>query len=184
MQTPEYTQEEARSRETFLAMMQGLSFPGRSFDLPMGSENTFMAIGETLLDLETSYFTPDEKLNGLLGQTGARALAPERAAYHFYTHIDENTLATIEKASVGTMPYPDEAATLIIACSLDEGDTLRLTGPGIKTETHIKTNVGTAFWQLRGRKSRYPLGWDVFLVDEARVIGLPRTTQIEFEGQE
>jgi len=34
-------------------------------------------------------------------------------------------------------------------------------------------------WTLREQICRFPLGWDTLLVAADRVLGLPRTTQIE-----
>lgn len=182
MQSPEYTPEEALARETFLALMHGLSYPGRVHTLPGAGKDAYLAIASTLLDLETSYFTPDGHLASELARTGARSLSSELAAYHFYPQLDENGLDTIKTASVGTMLYPDQAATLMIACKFGEGMTLHLTGPGIQDENAVQVNIDPALWQLRDRVSKYPLGWDIFLVDDNQVVGLPRTTQIRVEG--
>jgi len=40
-------------------------------------------------------------------------------------------------------------------------------------------SIPDPFWALRAQICRYPLGWDVLLVAGDRVVGLPRTTQIE-----
>lgn len=182
MQIPDYTPEEARARETFLALMNSLSYPGRVHTLPEAGNDAYLAIASTLLDLETSYFTSDTDLAAELARTGARNLSSELAAYHFYPQLDENALDIIKTASVGTMLYPDQAATLIIGCKLGEGMALYLTGPGIQNENTVQVNVDPALWQLRDRVSKYPLGWDIFLVDGNHVVGLPRTTQIRVEG--
>lgn len=170
-----YTPQEARTRETFLALMWALSNPGRAQIIPY--TDSFIAIGDSLLDLETSYYTPDANLAAALQRTGARALEPERAAYHFYPQL--TALDGVEAASTGTMLYPDQAATLLIGCAFDAGQTLRLTGPGIATSLNIRVNgIDPAFWSLRQQVNHYPLGWDVFLIAGQQVIGLPRTTQI------
>src|SRR5437870_4521086 len=104
MQTPIYTPEDARTRETFLALMWAMSYPGRAYPLP-GATNTrrrepdaMLAIGETLLDLETSYFTPDFELASRFAQLGARSLPPERAQYHFYPELISRHLTTLGQA--------------------------------------------------------------------------------------
>ena len=91
MTTPIYTADEARDRETFLALMWSLSYPGRIQALP-GAANTydsFVHIGQALLDLESSFYTPDAALASALGATGARALPPTDAAYHFYPALTD-----------------------------------------------------------------------------------------------
>ena len=175
MQVPDYTPEEALTRQTFLAMMWALSHPGRIQTLEAAAP--FVAIATTLLDLETSYFTPDEALKAELARTGARALEPERAAYHFYPEL--TAWDSLEKASPGTMLYPDTAATLVIGCKLGAGNTFTLSGPGIQTTQPAQIQVDERLWTLRQRVSRYPLGWDIFFVDGNQLLGLPRTTQIK-----
>src|SRR5262245_6503257 len=120
MSFPSYTEAEARSRETFMALMWAFSYPGRIQHLP-GSPDALTLIAETLLDLETSYYTPDSRLMTTLAYTGAEALPVDQAAYHFYPVIEPADLATIRRAGAGTMLYPDEAATLIVGCSLGQG---------------------------------------------------------------
>lgn len=177
---PPYTTSEARSRETFLALMWALSYPGRTQALPDYDE-PFALIGETLLDLETSFFTPDVQLRTRLAQTGARLLETERAAYHFYPVLDDLALTTIASASVGSLSYPDQAATLIIGAHFGRGSALSLAGPGINGSAIIQIDgIPASFWTLR-KRSAFPLGWDVFFVDGLAVLGLPRSTKVTLE---
>jgi len=179
MTFPLYTAAEAQSRETFLALMWALSYPGRVHQLPDGA-HAFSFNAETQLDLETSYFTPDESLQRSQVSTGAQARSASDAAYNFYQQITETTLFDIRQASVGTMLYPDTAATLIIACSLNSGLEFVLSGPGVNGQQAIQIGgLPDAFWTLRDTACKFPLGWDVFLVDGQQVIGLPRSTRME-----
>lgn len=186
MSHPLYTPAEARARETFLALMWAFSYPGRVYRLPQtGSDQAeaqLSAVADTLLDLETSYYSPDAALQTMLAATGARALPPTAAAYQFYLHVDSGALAAMQQASVGSMLYPDEAATLIMGgCTFGSGDTaLTLTGPGINGVTRLMLGgLPAAFWELRARAARFPLGWDIYLLAGHDVIGLPRSTKIE-----
>ena len=179
MTFPLYTATEAQSRETFLALMWALSYPGRVHHLP-DSVHAFTLIAETLLDLETSYFTPDESIQAVLASTGAHVRSASDAAYHFYQQITENSLSDIRQASVGTMLYPDTAATLIIGCTLNSGIEFVLSGPGVNGQQAIQIGgLPDAYWELRETACKFPLGWDVFLVDGQQVIGLPRSTRME-----
>jgi alpha-D-ribose 1-methylphosphonate 5-triphosphate synthase subunit PhnH len=179
MTFPPYTAAEAQSRETFLALMWALSYPGRIHHLPQSGES-FALIAETLLDLETSYFTPDESLQAVLSRTGAHERATSEAAYHFYAQVTESTLFHIKEASVGTMLYPDTAATLIVGCTLNKGLEFVLSGPGVNGQQAVQIDgLPDAFWELRDSACRFPLGWDVFLVDGKQVVGLPRSTRLE-----
>ncbi|MGQ9908654.1 MAG: phosphonate C-P lyase system protein PhnH [Candidatus Flexifilum sp.] len=176
---PEYTPSERRMRETFLALMNAFAYPGRQFVLPdLG--DPFALIAETLLDLETSAFTPHETLRGMLAATGARLLPPETAAYHFYAAADRAALDAIAVASTGELAHPDTAATLIIGgCSFADGDRWTLSGPGIRGTAAIRLGgLPADLWALRASRSRYPLGWDIYLLSGRTVIGLPRSTVI------
>ncbi|MCS7072759.1 MAG: phosphonate C-P lyase system protein PhnH [Anaerolinea sp.] len=176
---PEYTPAERRMRESFLALMNAFAHPGRQFLLP-DSGDPFALIAETLLDLETSAYTPHESLGGMLAATGARLLPPAAAAYHFYSTADQAALDGIAAASTGTLTHPDTAATLIVGgCSFAGGDPWLFSGPGIHGRIAIQLGgLPDPFWALRAARSRYPLGWDIYLVSGRAVIGLPRTTVV------
>jgi alpha-D-ribose 1-methylphosphonate 5-triphosphate synthase subunit PhnH len=181
MITPVYTPDEARDRETFHALMWAFSYPGRIRQISDATHthDTFRAIGSALLDLETSFYTPDAALAEELLRTGARHLPSNQAAYHFYPALDDAAMESITRASVGTMLRPDESATLIIGCAFASGSLFTLQGPGINKAQEIRLGgVPARFWWLRTRTIRYPLGWDVYFVDHGSVIGIPRTTTV------
>ncbi len=177
MNVPLYTSAEARARETFLALMWALSYPGRSKRLSTSSP--YADMGAALLDLETSFYTPDAELETVLRHTGARSLPSGRAAYHFYPALTVDHLGELKNASVGTMQYPDQSATLVIGCTLGQGSTVDLSGAGIQGVYTITIGgIPAEFWTLRQQIIRYPLGWDIFLVSGQDVIGIPRSTRI------
>ncbi|BCX03801.1 MAG: hypothetical protein KatS3mg053_1739 [Candidatus Roseilinea sp.] len=181
---PAYTQTEAIARQTFLALMWAFSYPGRVRLLPPSGfdEDDFTLIGRTLLDLETSYFCPDEALAARLARCGAKALAVSSAAYIFLPCLDEVALTLIPDIKVGTYALPDESATLVIGCDLDAPDAPECIcrGPGIADQVRLRIGgVPPAFWELRRQMIRYPLGFDAFFVHSGRVVGLPCTTQVE-----
>lgn len=183
MKTPVLTPAEGLNRQTFLALMWALSHPGRiyEFDASQGQlPDNLAAIGNCLLDLETTFYTPDAMLAQRLEQTTARRVPTDDAAYHFYPQVRQQDLQSIERAPVGDMLYPDRSATLILGCSLGQGAEIRLSGPGIEDQETLRVHYLPAdLWALRKQTLRYPIGWDIFLVDKNRVVGLPRTTQIE-----
>ncbi len=183
MAHPAYTEKESQSRQTFLALMGSLSYPGRIYDLYDGV-SAFYAISETLLDIETSFYTPDVSLITHLSKNGAQSLSPDRASYHFYPSLNSDMLDTVKEANIGTLMYPDQSATIIIGVTLGTGQSLSLTGPGINQSTPTRFSVAgipLEFWTLRKKAIRYPRGWDIYLVDNKRIIGLPRTTHITLE---
>jgi len=171
---------ETRTHRTFRALMWALSHPGRPQALPGAGLAPFLAIGETLVDLETSYYTGDEALGQLLARLGGRPRPPGEAAYQFYPVLDDAALSNLKKAPVGAHAWPDDGATLAIGASFGAGVTLKLSGPGVAWTTELTVGrVPDAFWSLRQGAIQYPLGWDVFLVGDGRVVGLPRTTDVE-----
>lgn len=180
MTVPAYTPAEARDRETFLALLWALAHPGSVQTLPTPSETSALPlIGSALLDLETTFYTPDAALTDVLRRTGARSVPPTAAAYHFYPVLDAGALDAIALAATGTPLRPDESALLIIGCPLT-GHPVTLRGPGIHGT--IAAPIGAlpaAFWALRMAALRYPLGWDAVLVDGQRITGLPRTTRTD-----
>lgn len=212
--TPHADPAEHAARDTFLALMWALSYPGTLYELPQTATQTnavatgdstrpLLAIGRALLDLETSYYTPDAHLAAQLAHTSARALPPAAADYHFYPAPAGFTAADFAAdfstdvcaAKVGDFLYPDQSATLIVACTLGRGTRLRLQGPGIDPRAAAPTlqvdGLPANFWELRDAALRYPLGWDLFLVDGQgvdgqgvdgqRVAGLPRTTTVTID---
>jgi alpha-D-ribose 1-methylphosphonate 5-triphosphate synthase subunit PhnH len=183
MTAPVLNPTEAQSHQTFLALMWALTHPGRSQKWAENVVHTLdglQAIGQALLDLETSFYTPDATLIDELARTTARPLPADAARYHFYPSLSAADLDDVAQASIGTMLYPDKGATLIIGCTLGQGAGYRLTGPGIQDETIIQIDgLPPQLWTLRQKTLNYPLGWDIILVDGAHLLGLPRTTVIE-----
>ena len=185
---------ETQTRSMFLALMWSLSRPGMPGEMPAASPygayaedgelSHFISVGRALLDLETSFYTPHPGLAQALAHTGARATPPAKAAYLFFPRLRELDLPDVEQAATGDYLYPDRAATLIIGCKLQAPDALqlRLSGPGVHRQMDVRVGgLLPAFWPLRERRLRYPLGWDAFLLSQNHVIGLPRTTRVDLE---
>ncbi|MFZ6028880.1 MAG: phosphonate C-P lyase system protein PhnH [Chloroflexota bacterium] len=182
MATIQITEQEALTQEMFSAMLWALSYPGNIQTLPRVGLQAFVAVGETFLDLETSYYTNNADLNEYLSPLGASYASPDRAAYQFYPSVDAFALHTMADAPCGTYQSPDHAATLILGCRIGSGSQLILSGPGIHGTASISVGeIPATFWHLRQGKLQYPLGWDVYLLDgeEGKLVGLPRTTQVE-----
>jgi alpha-D-ribose 1-methylphosphonate 5-triphosphate synthase subunit PhnH len=177
---------ETRTRCAFDAVLQAMSMPGTVHLLPQGagtaseSPESFAMLAEVFLDLETSFWTPNEGLEQAPLQAGARRLDPEQANYHFYSVLDDAALDGIARASVGTLLEPDASATLFIGCRLGQGETSVWRGPGIPGERAVRAEgLPPRFWELRDAAMEFPLGWDCLLVDGAEVVGLPRTARVE-----
>jgi alpha-D-ribose 1-methylphosphonate 5-triphosphate synthase subunit PhnH len=180
MATVEMNAQEVRTYATFSTLMWTLSHPGRVQRLPWKGLAVFSAIGETLVDLETSFYTPNDELEVMLMRTGGRALAPDQAMYQFYPELEGTDQARLQEAPTGTYTYPDKSATLVLGAKFGTGEKLRLSGPGILETNELSVeDIPDTFWELREQAIKYPMGWDVFLVDGSQVVGLPRTTKVE-----
>jgi alpha-D-ribose 1-methylphosphonate 5-triphosphate synthase subunit PhnH len=188
MVSPVFTATEARLHGTFSALLWSLSNPGRIERLLDEAQDPIVAIGEALVDLETTYYSPEPSLASRLERTGSRWAPPHRARYHFYPTLLSDDLTSLEVAPTGTYTYPDDSATIVVGCSLYDPDLLatvavtrvRLTGPGVREATILAiAGVPDEIWSVRERVIRYPLGWDLFLVSDNRVVGVPRTSTAE-----
>jgi alpha-D-ribose 1-methylphosphonate 5-triphosphate synthase subunit PhnH len=171
-----YTDFEAQTNETFRALMWSLSYPGRAHAL---EDANLERIAQTLLDLEVSYYTPDDSLNTKLRATGAKCKTISEADYLFYPSLSGQDVFELHTAKRGNSVYPDESALVIVATNFKRGALVALTGPGIKEKQRLQADVPVSFWQVRNEARHYPLGWDVLLCAEDSIIGIPRSTHLE-----
>lgn len=172
------TIDDSRTNAAFEEMMWALSRPGLVRTLPSGGR---AVMAESLLDRECSFHVMnDSDFEQALTRSGARAVSMDAADYVFTTIGTEDEVAALSTLCIGTLAYPDEAATLIAPVRFGFGQGLRLTGPGIKDSVTIALDgIDPSFWRVREKAIRYPLGFDVYLVDGDDVIGIPRSTKIE-----
>lgn len=85
----------------------------------------------------------------------------------------------------GLPDYPDRAATLLIeVVSLEEGEALALSGPGIERTCGLRVlGAPEGLWEaLRRNRADFPLGLDVLLCAENSLVALPRSTRIEVQS--
>ncbi len=190
MNTPTLSPQETQDHAVFTALMWALSRPGEIQDFDARGDNGLEAVGKALLDLETSFFTTDPALRQTFARLGARLESPEKTAYLFFPVMDEGALETISRASVGTLLYPDHAASIVVVAEFNQGPKLHLRGPGIKDFNEIQVNLPERFWQLRDERVSFPLGWDVLILPPSRLVGegrgegeqviaIPRSTKVE-----
>lgn len=85
--------------------------------------------------------------------------------------------------AAGDECYPDRSATLIVECrDFIHGTKLRLSGPGIRGTVEIApSGLRESFRaEMAANAARFPLGVDVFLTAGDSVIGVPRSSQLQF----
>ncbi|MGZ9720539.1 phosphonate C-P lyase system protein PhnH [Rhizobium miluonense] len=172
------TADDTRTNATFEDLMWALSRPGQPRDM---SGEGFWGLAESLLDRECSFHCEDDaSLSVLLAATGARPTPLTEADYVFAAIDAPAKVKALASLRIGSLAYPDDAATLFVPARFGAGQRLRLSGPGIKDSVTIDIDgVDPAFWQMRAKAIRYPLGWDLYLVDGKRLLGIPRSTKIE-----
>ena len=175
--TPVPDAAEIRTNATFEALMWALSRPGTVRDLP-GTDPALIA--EALLDRECRVWCADPDLARRIAATGAQLTDIARADHVFAGQVDADALARLAQVATGSDLYPDAGATVILSAAFGTGRRLRLTGPGIESAATIAVDgIDPGLWPLRAARCRYPMGFDLFLMSGAQVMGLPRSTQIE-----
>lgn len=172
------TTDDSRTNAVFEELLWALSRPGLSRTLPGGG---LAAMAESLLDREcTFHVVGNSELDRDLLATGARRAGLSQADYVFVPLATAAEVDSVSSLHIGTLAYPDNAATLFASARLGEGLKLSLSGPGIEDSVTIEVDgVDASFWTLRARAIRYPLGFDLYLVDGDTVVGIPRSTKVE-----
>lgn len=174
----------AMQQQIFRQLLSCASLPGTIADLSelLGQQRALIGLLATLLD----HTTPLHDVDGLVSERDHHLLAAPDSPLAEARFIVANA-ATAPKPEfrppLGTLSSPELGATLILqGHSLGIGQlTLKLTGPGISGQ-HIVALAGfdgTWFDRRAEWLTSFPLGVDLILVDAARVMVLPRTTQIE-----
>lgn len=168
--------QELRDNASFHALMMAIACPGTVQTLP---EPGLLTVARALVDRECLIHCDDPALADGLAETGATAAPLESADHLFLSLATETAVAALGAVSVGSFLYPDDGATIVAPASIGTGDALCLAGPGVDGVATIRLgDIHPALWELRRRLCRYPEGVDLFLVDGARVIGLPRSTAV------
>ncbi len=171
------TADDIRTSEAFEALMWALTRPGTREPLAAPG---MLPLATNLVDRETTFHATDATLAAALAATGARPAPIGAAEYVFVPLADDGDVTRAASASVGDPLYPDTAATIFAPASFGAGTALRLTGPGIRGEARLAVaGIHPSFWAARAKAARYPLGWDLYLVGEGEVVGLPRSTCVE-----
>lgn len=166
---------ETRTNATYEALMWALSRPGLTRHMPATGQ---AGVIEALLDRECKVHCADPALAPVAARTGAALVAPDRADHLFFDcPPDAETLGQI---NLGSDLYPETGATLVCTVVLAQGTRLRLSGPGCNGSVDVQVDgLSDGFWQNRARLMRYPMGFELFLIDGAQVLGVPRSCQVE-----
>ncbi|SMC70728.1 phosphonate C-P lyase system protein PhnH [Rhizobium sp. RU36D] len=168
---------EILANRTYEALMWALARPGTVQTLP---SDDLAAIAETLVDRECRVFAGESDLAARIAAMGAEIVAAAQADHALLALDTATGLAALREVPTGTHLYPDEGATVFAAAAIGTGQRLRLSGPGIETSCEIALGgLPEDVWSIRASRCLYPTGFELFLIDGNKVIGIPRSTTIE-----
>ncbi|MCG7505416.1 phosphonate C-P lyase system protein PhnH [Mesorhizobium retamae] len=169
--------EDARDNAVFDAVLWAMSRPGDCRHMTTPGP---LAVALALVDQECRAHAEDPDLAEALRRTGATLVDLERADHVFLALDSDAALFRLERLSLGDPLYPEQGATLVSPARIGQGAELKLTGPGIETETRLCIgNVHPQFWAQRKRLCAYPLGFEVIFVDGEEIVAIPRSTLVE-----
>lgn len=170
---------EKLNRDNFKSIMNSLSMPGNIHKIKALYNSDLLAIANTLLYSEVSFFYDgNEDLDLIKAITNAKNEDIENSDYIFSDEINEYFLS---KAKVGTAKDPEFSSTLIFKCKDFTGLNLKISGPGINEYKNISLPVDKAFVNFFNEKnSSYPLGNEIFFLNKkGEILALSRTTKVE-----
>jgi len=181
------------AQRIFRAVLAALSRPGvpqALVELPQAPMPLSFASGAVLLAL-ADYETPvwlqsplPEACAWLRFHCGAPLVdAPAEAVFAV---IDQpRAMPPLAAFAQGLAEYPDRSATLIVQCAGFGDQGLRLTGPGIANECRVGIDgLAPDFWRAwRSQQAHAPLGVDLLFVNGNSLLGVPRSTRVDVEGE-
>ena len=163
-------------------LLDAMAHPGRRYSVTTQREESPMALAilATLLDAEVSLADP----HGLLQNEDwfmlqAKSLEANQADYIL---CDGSLLPGFEP-KLGTLPSPDQSATLVLVVDkIGQGNiNLKLEGPGIAETEKLTINGIDVHWFSKREDwvCSFPLGVDFIFVDDIQIVAIPRTTKVE-----
>ena len=179
------------SQSTFKVLLDALSRPGTikqvTAQLTPPSELNIACAAAclTLFDLETKVWLQPglnrEVKDWLLFHTNCRFTENIKQA-DFAVIWDIENMPELSKFKQGTPIYPEDSTTLLITVGAKgfspASDKLPiLTGAGINQQITMPIALSNSFWQQwQQNHNSYPQGIDIYFFSEAKVVGLPRTS--------
>jgi alpha-D-ribose 1-methylphosphonate 5-triphosphate synthase subunit PhnH len=179
------------AQATFRAALQALANPGRvqavqaRCGMPAGLSHAMSALLLALADVDTPVWLPasiGDDVRGFLRFHCACPLVDQPADARFVAVPAGHAAPALDQCDPGDPAYPDRSATVLMELeSLDAGDPLTLSGPGIPGRRTLSVaRLPAGFRDQWASNHRiFPLGVDLFLTQGSRLCGLPRTTRME-----
>lgn len=179
------------AQRSFRAALDALANPGvvqhlAAAQLPPALEGldcATHALCLALLDLDTPVWlapvfdTPAIRAN-LSFHCGCPIVSERQDARFALLSAEE--AADLSGFDTGNDRYPDQSCTLLIQLpSLDSGQRLEWSGPGIERLNVIELPLPAAFWSERTARNTFPRGLDMFFLAGGQLVGLPRSTRVQ-----
>lgn len=182
----------------FRAMVDAVANPGRVLQLPVSSGRVPAVVLPALAiaDLRTPFIVvgdDDSRLSQALSRVSGAPFVSEIPDARIVIVGDANSMDAdvIWSLQVGTAHAPENGATVIVGCrridvaSENEAGAIFTAGPGARDGRWFIADGVTrsAVVDLDRLNSGYPAGIDLYLVDdEGRLVALPRSNRLRFEG--
>jgi alpha-D-ribose 1-methylphosphonate 5-triphosphate synthase subunit PhnH len=178
------------AQRLFRAVLDAFAHPGRIMSLPdppAGPGTISPATAAyilTLVDRDTPLWLAPEFERPAVRDfvrfhTGAPIVARrDEAVFAVLAH----DTASLDGFAIGTDPYPDRSATLVIEVPvLGAGAARRWRGPGIDGQAAVAVGgLGADFWQAwADNHALFPCGVDVVFAAGSQLLALPRSIAVE-----
>lgn len=179
------------SQKLFRAVLDAFAHPGRIVALTQGPagvgplSRAATAFLLTLVDRDTPlWLSPDFDVPAVRDfvrfHTGAPLTAHEADA--LFALLTPQRAQLIDGFAIGTDPYPDRSATLVIEVpALTGGPALTLKGPGIENETRacVAGLPGSFVEEWAANHTLFPCGVDLVFTAGSELLALPRSIAVE-----
>jgi len=192
---PAFADPVRESQLAFRKIMDAVARPGTraqfggAIEPPAGLGVAAATVALTLFDFETPIWLAPA-LRG--GETEAWVrfhcgcpLTTDPAEASFAILVDAAAAPPLAAFNLGDAKYPDRSTTVILQVeNLDGGERVTLTGPGIKNQTVVEPRgLPAGFWgQMQGNNANFQFGVDLLLVSGGSLIAVPRSSQIQIQG--
>jgi alpha-D-ribose 1-methylphosphonate 5-triphosphate synthase subunit PhnH len=179
------------SQRLFRAVLEAFSHPGRIVALaeaptgvgPLSHAATAFVL--TLVDRDTPLwldpaFDVAAVRDFVRFHTGAQIATREADA--LFALLTPGRTPLLDGFAIGTDPYPDRSATLVIEVpSLTGGAPSTIRGPGIATHAEISVaGLPDSFWgEWAANHALFPCGVDLVFTSGAGLLALPRSIVVE-----
>lgn len=172
-----------QAQRVYRAILDAFARPGMPTTLPGTSFPTVLLPTLALADLETGvHLLGAGEWDAVVAVATGAPTAGLRDA-KFVTAVRRPTAEEFGSVAPGTALSPESGATVICAVeALTGGDTVRLTGPGVReTVDFAPVGFGPELWAVRERLvAAFPTGIDLlFVAPDGGLVGLPRTTVVD-----